>query len=175
MTDPRRIVITGLGLVTAVGNDVETTWQNLLAGRNGITRITRFDTTRQLVKIAAEVKSDFDPAQYMDYKMARRSGRFAHFAVAASKQALCMAKLEINDTTRDEIGVIVASSGGAFEMGKQEQVIEERGASKVDPLLIPRLGAWRPQRVLAGCWACAARTRRCIRRARRGRTRWARR
>jgi 3-oxoacyl-[acyl-carrier-protein] synthase II len=78
----------------------------------------------------------------MDYKMARRPGRFAHFAVSASKQALGMAKLEIDDTTRDEIGIIVASSGGAFEMGKQEQVIEERGAGQVDPLLIPRLGAY---------------------------------
>ena len=141
MTELRRVVVTGLGLVTPVGNDVETAWQNLLSGRNGITRITRFDTTKQLVKIAGEVK-DFDPQQHMDFKMARRSGRFAHLAVAASKQALSMAKLEVDESTRDEIGVIVASSGGAFEMGKQEQVIEERGGGKVDPLLIPRLGAY---------------------------------
>ena len=139
--ESRRVVVTGVGLVTPVGNDAEITWQNLLAGRNGITRITRFDTEKQLVKIAGEIK-DFDPAQHMDFKMARRSGRFAHFAVAASKQALCMAKIEIDDSNRDEIGVIVASSGGAFEMGKQEQVLEERGGSKVDPLLIPRLGGY---------------------------------
>ena len=137
----RRVVVTGLGLVTPVGNDVETTWQSLLAGRNGITRISHFDTSKQLVKIAGEVK-DFDPLQYMDFKMARRSGRFAHLAVAASKQALCMAKLEVDETTRDEIGVIVGSSGSPFEMGKQQQIIEERGAGKVDPLLIPRLGGY---------------------------------
>ncbi len=141
MTAPRRVVVTGLGLVTPVGNDVETAWQNLLSGRNGITRITLFDTAKQVVKIAGEVK-DFDPQQYMDFKMARRSGRFAQLAVAASKQALCMAKLEVDEANRDEIGVIVASSGGPFEMGKQQQVIEERGAGKVDPLLIPRLGGY---------------------------------
>jgi 3-oxoacyl-[acyl-carrier-protein] synthase II len=136
-----RVVITGVGLLTPVGNETETVWQNLLAGKNGIGRITRFDTEKQLVKIAGEIK-DFEPTDYMDFKMARRSGRFAHFAVAATKQALCMAKLEIDDSNRDDIGIIVASSGGAFEMGKQEQILEERGGGKVDPLLIPRLGSY---------------------------------
>ncbi len=139
MAEPRRVVITGLGVVSPVGLDVETTWQNLLSGRSGLGPITLFDTSNHIVRIAGEVK-DFDPKEYMDYKMARRSGRFAQLAVAASKQALCSAGLEIEGETRDELGVIVASSGGAFEMGKQEQVIEERGAGKVDPLLIPRRG-----------------------------------
>jgi len=139
--ESRRVVVTGVGLVTPVGNDAETAWQNLLAGKNGISRIERFDTSKQLVKIGGLVK-DFDPQEHMDFKMARRSARFAHMAVAASKQALCMAKLEIDETTRDDIGVIVASSGGPFEMGKQEQVLEERGGGRVDPLLIPRLGSY---------------------------------
>jgi 3-oxoacyl-[acyl-carrier-protein] synthase II len=134
-------VVTGLGLVTPLGLDVESSWQGMLAGRNGIGRITMFDASKQLVQIAGEVKG-FDAQQYMDFKMARRSGRFAQLAVAASKQALCMAQLEIDDETRDKLGVIIASSGGAFEMGKQEQTIETRGAGKVDPLLIPRLGAY---------------------------------
>ncbi len=138
---PPRIVVTGLGLVCPVGLDVESSWQNLLSGRCGITRITRFDATGFPVQIAGEVK-DFDPQQYMDFKMARRSGRFAQLAVAASTQALCMAKLEVTEENRDAIGVIVASSGGSFEMGKQEQIIEEKGANKVDPLLIPRRGAY---------------------------------
>jgi 3-oxoacyl-[acyl-carrier-protein] synthase II len=138
---PPRVVVTGLGLVCPVGLDVESSWQNLLSGRCGITKITRFDATGFPVRIAGEVK-DFDPQQYMDFKMARRSGRFAQLAVAAGTQALCMAKLEVTKENRDAIGVIVASSGGAFEMGKQEQIIEEKGASRVDPLLIPRRGAY---------------------------------
>jgi len=141
MTDYPRIVVTGLGVVSPVGNDVESFWQSLLAGRSGIGPITLFDPSKQLVKIAGEVK-DFDPQQHMDYKMARRSGRFAQLAVAAAKQALCASGLEVNDETRDRIGVIVASSGGPFEMGRQETIIEERGAGRVDPLLIPRLGGY---------------------------------
>jgi 3-oxoacyl-[acyl-carrier-protein] synthase II len=137
----RRVVVTGVGAVTPVGLDAETTWQNLLSGRNGIGPITLFDTTNQVVRIAGEVKG-FDARQYMDYKTARRSARFAHLAVAASKEALCSAGLEVTDENRDEIGVIVASSGAPFEMGRQEQIIEERGAGRVDPLTIPRLGGY---------------------------------
>jgi 3-oxoacyl-[acyl-carrier-protein] synthase II len=140
MTELRRVVVTGIGVVSPVGLDVETFWQSLLAGRTGIGPITLFDTTQQQVRIAAEVKG-FDPQQHMDYKTARRSGRFAHLAVAASKEALCSAGLEITDENRDELGIIIASSGGAFEMGTQALVIEQRGAGKVDPLLIPRHGA----------------------------------
>ncbi len=141
MTQPR-VVVTGIGVVSPVGLDVDSFWESLLAGRSGIGPITRFDTSKQLVRIAAEVKPEFDPQQYMDFKMARRSGRYAHFAVAASKQALCSAGLDVTDDNRDRIGVVVASSGGAFEMGGQERVIEERGAGRVDPLLVPRLGAY---------------------------------
>ena len=139
MSEPTRVVVTGLGVISPVGLDVDTFWRSLLAGRSGIGPITNFDTTNHIVRIAAEVR-DFDPKQYMDYKTARRSGRYAQIAVAASQQALCAAGLEVTEETRDQIGVIVASSGGAFEMGKQEEVIEQRGAGRVDPLLIPRLG-----------------------------------
>ncbi len=137
----RRVVVTGLGVISPVGLDVDTFWKSLLAGKNGISRISGFDATGFPVQIGGEVK-DFDPTQWMDYKTARRSGRFAQFAVAASKQALCSGGLEVNEATRDKIGAIVASAGGAFEMGKQEHVIETRGASRVDPLLVPRLGAY---------------------------------
>ena len=141
MTTFPRVVITGLGVVSPVGLDVESFWESLMAGRSGIGPITNFDPAGYSVRIAAEVK-DLDPKQYMDFKMARRSGRFAHLAVAASKQALCSAGLEVTEETRDGIGVIVASSGGAFEMGKQETIIEERGPGRVDPLLVPRLGGY---------------------------------
>ena len=140
MAEPRRVVITGLGVVSPVGLNVETTWQNLLAGRSGLGPITLFDTTNHFVRIAGEVK-DFDPKEHMDYKMARRSGRFAHFAVAASKQALCSSGLKIEGETRDELGVVIATSGGAFEMGDEKRIIEQRGASRVDPLLISKRGA----------------------------------
>ncbi len=141
MSGSRRVVVTGIGLLTPVGLDVESSWKNLLAGTPGIDLIRGFDTTQQQIKIAGEIK-DFDPRQYMDHRMARRSGRFAQLAVAASKQALCSAALEIDDSNRDEIGVIVASAGGVFEMGNQEHVIETRGAHRVNPLLIPKYGAY---------------------------------
>ncbi len=141
MSNFRRVVVTGIGVVSPVGLDVDSTWKNLLAGTPGIAKIQRFDTTNQQVKIAGELK-DFDPKQYMDHKMARRSGRFAHMAVAASKQALCSGSLEIDESNRDDIGVIIASAGGAFEMGNQESVIETRGAGRVDPLLILKHGAY---------------------------------
>jgi 3-oxoacyl-[acyl-carrier-protein] synthase II len=121
--------------------DVDSTWKNLLAGTPGIDSIKGFDTTNQQVNIAGELK-DFDPKQFMDHKMARRSGRFAQMAVSASMQALCSGKLEIDETNRDDIGVIVASAGGAFEMGNQEGIIETRGAGRVNPLLIPKYGAY---------------------------------
>ena len=118
MAELPRVVVTGIGVISPVGLDVETFWQNLLSGRSGLGPITHFDASNFPVRIAAEVK-DFDPQDSMDFKMARRSGRFAQLAVAASKQALCAGGLEVDDETRDRIGVVVASSGGAFEMGRQ--------------------------------------------------------
>ena len=141
MSEFPRVVVTGLGVISPVGLDVETTWQSLLVGQSGIGPISLFDASDWPVRIAAEVKG-FDPQQHMDFKMARRSGRFAQMAVAASKQALCQAGLEVNDETRDQIGVMIASSGGQFEIGRQEEIIEKRGPKRVDPLLIPKRGAY---------------------------------
>ena len=141
MAELRRVVVTGLGLITPVGLDVETSWKNLLAGESGIDTISGFDASAYAVRIAGEVKG-FDAEQYMDYKTARRSSRFAHLAVGAARQALCSSGLEVNDKTRDEIGVIFASSGNPFAMGDQARIIEQRGPGKVDPLLIPRLGQY---------------------------------
>ena len=92
----RKVVVTGLGVISPVGNDVDTFWRALVSGTNGIGRIQAFDATGFPVQIAGEVK-DFDATQWMDYKMARRSGKYAQFAVAAAKQALCSGKLEVND------------------------------------------------------------------------------
>ena len=89
----RRVVVTGLGLVTPVGNDVDSTWQALLAGRSGAAPITKFDAAKQQVRFACEVKG-FDPLQYIDRKEARRYDLFAQFALGAAHQAITQAGLE---------------------------------------------------------------------------------
>src|ERR671939_2040370 len=92
----RRVVITGLGAVTPLGNDVESTWENLTAGRSGAGEITQFDSSDYAVHFACEVK-DFDPTEYIDRKRARRMDRFAHLIVAAARQAEADAGLQIAD------------------------------------------------------------------------------
>jgi 3-oxoacyl-[acyl-carrier-protein] synthase II len=135
----RRVVITGVGAVTPVGNDAETFWASLLAGKSGIGPITHFDASKHAVRVAGEIKG-FDPAEVMDHKTARRSGRFAQIALKAAKEALVSAKLEPDAQLATEMGVILASTGGVFEMGRQETIIEERGPQRVDPLIIPKWG-----------------------------------
>jgi 3-oxoacyl-[acyl-carrier-protein] synthase II len=139
MAELRRVVITGVGAVTPVGNDAESYWQALRDGKSGITRITHFDPSRHAVQVAGEIK-DFDPLEVMDHKSARRSGRFAQIALKAAKEALVSAKIEMTPDLATETGVMLASTGGVFEMGRQETIIDERGPNRVDPLLIPRLG-----------------------------------
>jgi 3-oxoacyl-[acyl-carrier-protein] synthase II len=135
----RRVVITGVGAVTPVGNDVETFWASLLAGKSGIGPNTHFDASRHAVRVAGEIKG-FDPAEVMDHKTARRSGRFAQIALKAAKEALVSAKIEMDGATATETGVVLGSTGGVFEMGRQETIIDERGPNRVDPLIIPRWG-----------------------------------
>ncbi len=135
----RRVVITGIGAVTPVGNDAESFWQGLLAGRSGIGPITHFDASKHPVRVAGEVKG-FDPNEVMEHRAVRRSGRFAQLALKAAKEALISAKLELDAQTATEMGVVLGSTGGVFEMGRQETIIDQRGPNRVDPLLIPRLG-----------------------------------
>jgi 3-oxoacyl-[acyl-carrier-protein] synthase II len=135
----RRVVVTGIGAITPVGNDVGAFWSALLAGKSGITRITHFDASRHAVQVAGEVKG-FDPTSIMEHKAARRSGRFAQLGLKASKEALESAKIELTPELATEMGVVMASTGGVFEMGREETKIDERGPNRVDPLLIPRLG-----------------------------------
>ncbi|MBI5283498.1 MAG: beta-ketoacyl-ACP synthase II [Chloroflexi bacterium] len=135
----RRVVITGIGAITPIGNDAETFWQSLLAGKSGIGPITHFDASRHPVRVAGEIKG-FDPSEVMEHRAARRSGRFAQIALKAAKEALVSAKLELDAATATEMGVILGSTGGVFEMGRQETIIDERGPNRVDPLIIPRWG-----------------------------------
>ncbi len=109
----KRIVITGLGAITPIGNDPETFWCNLIAGKSGAGPITLFDAGDMPYNIACEVK-DFDPKDYMDRKLVRRTARSTQFAVAVSKQALADAGLSIDERNRDEIGIMMATGGGGI-------------------------------------------------------------
>ncbi|MDI3299291.1 MAG: beta-ketoacyl-[acyl-carrier-protein] synthase family protein [Bacillota bacterium] len=133
----RRVVVTGLGAVTSLGLDVESSWSALLAGRSGVAPIASFDASALPVRFAGEVKG-FDPLAYMDRRTARRSGRFAQLALAAARQALAWGEL---DPEPDVTGAVVATSGGIWETGAQERRLQEGGAHSVDPLLVPRVGA----------------------------------
>ncbi|MGB6895212.1 MAG: beta-ketoacyl-ACP synthase II [Dehalococcoidia bacterium] len=139
MRELRRVVVTGIGAVSPLGPDAESSWQAMLAGRSGIGPITLFDASGYPVRIAAEVK-DFDPSRYLDHRTMRRSGRFAQMGVAACQEALCSGGLAVDESTRDDIGIVMASTGGVFIMGRQEEIIAQRGPDRVDPLLMPRLG-----------------------------------
>jgi 3-oxoacyl-[acyl-carrier-protein] synthase II len=141
MTDFPRIVVTGIGLVTPLGLNVPSTWQSLLAGRSGTGRITQFDCDAFEVQVDAEVK-DFVAEDLLDRRTARRAGRHTHMGVVAAQEAVASAGLQIDDSNRDSIGVLIASSGALFSIGEQAKIIEQRGPSRVDPLTVPRVGQY---------------------------------
>jgi 3-oxoacyl-[acyl-carrier-protein] synthase II len=134
----RRVVVTGMGAITPVGNDVATTWRALLDGKSGAGPITRFDASTFPVRFACEVK-DFDPLQYMDRKEAKRADQFTQYAVGAASQAMADAKLiERNGMDPDRIGVIVGSGiGGLKSFEEQHDVYRQRGPGKISPFFIP--------------------------------------
>jgi 3-oxoacyl-[acyl-carrier-protein] synthase II len=133
--------VTGLGAVTPVGLDVASTWDSLVHGRSGITRITRFDPSPYETQIAGEVK-DFDPLKYLDRKDVRRTDRFAHYAVAAAAQALDDASLEGGGNDRERTGVAIATGVGGIEtLIEQVLVMRDRGPSRMSPFLVPMLMA----------------------------------
>ena len=134
-----RIVVTGLGAVTPIGNDVDSFWAGLLEGRNGVAHVSLPDSDDLPVQIAAEV-DNFDPELYLDRRSVRRSGRFVQLATAASMQAMTDSGYPLDSDGGDEVGVVMASSGDAFNMGEPWGVLKERGAKRVDPLLITRHG-----------------------------------
>ncbi len=135
----KRVVVTGLGVVTAVGIGVDSFWKNIIDGVSGIDRITLFDTSNFEVKIGAEVK-EFDPTLYMDRKEVKRTDRFVHFAVAATKIALADSGLEINSTNADNIGVVIGSGiGGIKTFEDQARICNEKGPGRVSPFFIPMM------------------------------------
>ena len=133
----RRVVVTGLGAITPVGNDVETFWNSLKNGVVGIGPITTFDTAEYKAKLAAEVK-DFDPKKYMDNKTARRMERFSQFAVAAAKEALEDAGIDMEKEDPFRVGVSVGSGiGGLDAIERETRKLSEKGPSRINPLLVP--------------------------------------
>jgi len=136
----RRVVVTGMGAITPVGNDVVETWESLTHGRGGIGRITRFDPAPYESQIAGEVK-DFDATKYMDRKDARRTDRFTQLAVGAAAQALEDSKLDITKSP-DRAGVAIATGVGGLEtLIEQVRIMEKRGPSRLSPFLVPMLMA----------------------------------
>jgi len=137
MTGRRRVVVTGLGVISPVGNDVASSWEALLAGRSGIGPITRFDASGLGCRIAGEVK-DFDLAAYMSPKEARRMDTFIHYGIAASVQAIKDSGIEITDANRERIGCVIGSGIGGLPMIEENHSeLLNRGPRRVSPFLIP--------------------------------------
>lgn len=134
-----RVVITGLGCISPVGNDPSTAWENVVNGKSGVCEITRFDTREFKTKFAAQVQ-DFDPKALFGPKEARRMDRFAQFAVIAAGQAVQNAHLNITDENRDRIGVIIGTGiGGLGTLVENMQIFMERGPMRVSPFLVPMM------------------------------------
>jgi 3-oxoacyl-[acyl-carrier-protein] synthase II len=140
-----RVVVTGLGAITCLGLSAEETWQGLVAGRSGVSRIARFDATDLPVKVMAEVK-DFDPQKYMESKQARRMARFSQFAVAASREALIDSGLiaasdpfetQIKNVEPVRAGIILGTCVGGFtEIREATQTLLEKGSARISPLFL---------------------------------------
>ncbi|MBV9215203.1 MAG: beta-ketoacyl-ACP synthase II [Acidobacteria bacterium] len=132
----RRVVVTGLGLVTPCGNDVPSTWNALMAGKSGAGPIDRFDTENFPVRFACEVK-DFDPLNFLDKKEARRMGAFTHFAIAASDEAVKNSGLVIDETIADTVGTYISSGIGDFwAIEREHEKLLKSGPDRVSPFFI---------------------------------------
>jgi 3-oxoacyl-[acyl-carrier-protein] synthase II len=141
MTDlnRKRVVVTGVGAITPIGNTPAEYWEGLIGGRNGIGEITLFDASRHACRIAGEVKN-FNPLDYMDPKEAKRMDRFAQFAVATAKQAVKDSGLVINDLNSEQVGVIIGSGIGGLKVLEDQQTIYlNRGPDRCSPFMIPMM------------------------------------
>ena len=135
----RRVVVTGLGVVTCLGNDVSTFWENLLAGKSGIGRITKFDPSNISVQIAGEVKN-FNPSQKFDPKLIKRTDIFTQYALWSSVDAVKDAGLDFTNMDKYSVGVIIGSGMGGIETWeKQHEVFLTKGPARISPLLIPMM------------------------------------
>ena len=138
-SDRKRVVVTGLGAITPIGNTLTEYWEGLLSGRNGIGPITLFDASRHACRFAGEVKG-FDPHEYLDRKEAKRMDRFAQFGVSASKQAIADAQFVINDLNAGQVGVIIGTGiGGLKVLEDQQEIYLNRGPDRCSPFMIPMM------------------------------------
>jgi len=139
MGQQRRVVVTGLGLMTALGLDIEKSWDGLINGRSGVTPVERIDISKLSCRIAAQI-NDFKPGDYIEPKSVRRMDRFAQFAVKTSNDAMSDSGLIVDDKNAHRVGVIVGSGiGGLDTLEKQHSRLIEKGADKVSPFLIPMM------------------------------------
>ncbi len=140
----RRVVITGVGTLNPLGNDVATTWRNIAAGISGIGPITLFDASDYKAQIAGEVK-DFDPTPLFGRKEARRLSRMSQFALAAANQALDDANIKVSDNNRDRIGVVIGSGMGSLDpIVDNVNILNERGPNRLSPFFVPMMLADTP-------------------------------
>ncbi|HYA12435.1 MAG TPA: beta-ketoacyl-ACP synthase II [Thermodesulfovibrionales bacterium] len=137
--DKRRVVVTGLGLITPLGIGVKTTWENLVKGKSGIRKITSFDTAAFPTQIAGEVEN-FNPEDYIETKEVKKMDRFIHFAIATTAMALDDSGLKITDSNAERIGVIVGSGmGGLHTIERYHSVLLEKGPKRITPFFVPML------------------------------------
>ncbi len=137
--DKRRVVVTGLGAVTPLGNDVETTWKGIIEGKSGIGPLTRVNAEEYPAKVAAQI-NDFNPESFMDRKDARKMDRFTQYAVASALMAVEDAKLTITDENAHRIGVWIGSGIGGMEtFEEQYEIFQKRGYRRVSPFFVPML------------------------------------
>jgi 3-oxoacyl-[acyl-carrier-protein] synthase II len=133
----RRVVVTGLGIISPVGNTVPAAWKNILAGTSGITRITRFDASAFTAQIAGEVKG-FDPAQHLSAKEARRFDTFIHYGLAAAIEAIQNSGLDFDREQREQVGVCIGSGiGGLPLIEETHKAVLASGPRKISPFFIP--------------------------------------
>jgi len=135
----RRVVVTGLGALTPIGNNVAEYWEGLISGRNGIEPVTLFDASQHASRIAGEVKG-FDPNAFLDRKESKRMDRFTQFAVIASVQALSDSQLIINELNADQVGIIIGTGvGGLRVMEEQQEIYLSKGPSRCSPFMVPTM------------------------------------
>ena len=135
----KRVVITGVGAVSPIGIGKDEFWTNLVNGKSGVGKITRFDPTEYSTQIAGEVK-DFDPTQFIDKKEAKRMDRTTQFAVAAAKMAIADAKLDVEKENRERIGVFIGSGIGGMEtLHSQYETLFQKGPNRISPFFIPMM------------------------------------
>ena len=135
----QRVVVTGLGAITPIGNDVSSYWEGLSTARNGVAGITLFDASRHACRFAAEVK-DFDPSLWLEPKESKRWDRFCQFGVIAAKQAVAHAGLTIDEANQHRVGTAIGSGvGGLLMMETQAHVLKDRGPDRVSPFCVPMM------------------------------------